>query len=141
MKAYVRAVIKSRFPASLSDFERQELEADGLELYARGLRGRALGNALIDRWHTFQRGSRSGMNATGLAWEHGGEGMPGRNPGFERRLESRQALLAFRGEADLRDSRLIGRYLGLPSHRPLATGAAREIWPEIAAERKETFEL
>jgi hypothetical protein len=141
MKAYVRRVIASRFPRSLPGLVRQELELDGLELYTRGLRGKALGDALIDRSRAFQRGSRSGISATGLAWEHGGAGLPDPAPGFERRLESRQALLAFRGEADLRDPRVMGRYLGLPSARALPTGVARELWPEIEGERSDTFDL
>jgi hypothetical protein len=55
----------------------------------------------------------------------------------ERKAESLAALRVFRGEADLRDPLMMGRYLGVPSARALATAKAQEGWATIEAERAE----
>jgi hypothetical protein len=55
---------------------------------------------------------------------------------FEERIESLQALEMFQSIDDLRNPRLVGRYLyGTPSHRPVSTGGAPDVMDAILTER------
>lgn len=136
-KCYVQSVIDARFPR-LDDVEREEVEGDGLEFYVRGLRGRSLGNALIDRWRERHPGSRSASAPPPP------QPLPDTLPdvlvdeGFQRRLESYQAALILSGEADLGDSRLMGKLAdGVPSAAVVPTAQREGVWDSVQREREE----
>jgi hypothetical protein len=143
----------------ISAAEREELVADGLELvsrrYAELSPGASLRAALAgwlklrlrDRWRErhpeWRRNTRARTNYGVLAPTGLTEGWaPTRVPHLavdqSRLVESRLALASFRSEEDLRDPRQVGRYCGVPSRAALATGAARDVWATIAAERELT---
>ena len=136
-KQYIQIVISDRL-GELDGSEREELLGDGLELYTLGLRGRRLGNALIDRYRARHPGSRSenpppppeplpDTLSDGLVDED-----------FKRRLESYQAALIFRGEADLGDPRLMGKFFGgVPSAAVVPTGQREGVWDSVQREREE----
>jgi hypothetical protein len=153
IEAFVRAIAGEL----TSDWEeREELVADGLEFVSRRYRELAPGESLREalgrklKWHMldrrrerhpeWRRNTRTGesysLAPTGLAWEHEGEarGLPVGRDTAEVAL-SRLNLAIFAGESDLRDSRKTGAYVGVPSHRALATGQAGEIWAAIREER------
>jgi hypothetical protein len=136
-KRYIQIVTNDRL-GELDESEREELLGDGLELYTLGLRGRRLGDRLIDRYRARHPGSRSenppprsepvpGTLSDGLVEED-----------FERRLESYQAALIFRGEADLGDPRLMGKFFGgVPSAAVVPTGQREGVWDSVQREREE----
>jgi hypothetical protein len=130
----------------VDSIEREELIGDGLELIASGKRGKALRNALIDRYRSRHPGSRSANPpvATGLSYERVeslDDPLPGAlvSESYPRRVESYQALLVLKnGPAALGDTRLMGRIVGgQPSAAAVPTGQRTEIWERIERERAE----
>ena len=75
--------------------------------------------------------------ATGLAWEHAAAttaGMPATDDAAL--VQSRIAFQpVFKSEQDLRNPRLVGRYLRVPSAAGLASGVAQEIWATMEEEQ------
>ena len=157
VEAYVRTIVAT---LSLDNRdEDEELVADGLELVSRKhgeLRAGAslekalntwlswrLRDRLRERRPEWRRNTRAATAyalpcPTGLAWESG-EAEP-LSLAFDESplVDSRLALAPFRSEAELRDPRRIGGYLGVPSAAGVATGTAREIWTVMVEERGPT---
>jgi hypothetical protein len=146
--AYVASVVLT-ITREESEFEEFVSEGNALayERYASLAPGESLERALShwlesrlrDHWRKqhpeWRRNSRGATayalpTATGLAWEHAAAttaGMPATDDAAL--VQSRIAFQpVFKSEQDLRDPRLVGRYLRVPSAAGLATGVAREIW-------------
>jgi DNA-directed RNA polymerase specialized sigma24 family protein len=103
-----------------------------------------LESRLRDHWRTqhreWRRNSRAGTTyglptPTGLAWEHSATtaGIPLADEAAI--IQSRLRLELFKSEDDLRNPRLIGRFLGVPSHAGLPTGRSQDIWATHTQER------
>ncbi len=157
LHAYVRKIAR---PLASDEQELEDLTGQGILLaYERSLTlkedeslSEALSFWLESRLRDYRRSqhpewrrnTRAGTTSTlpsptGLAWEHSATtaGMPATDD--VGMIDSRLALHnLFTRKEDLQNTRLIGRYLRVPSAAALATGAAAEIWPAIEEEQAQT---
>ena len=154
LNAFVRKIART---ITQNEFELEELVDEGIALASerytelapgeslQEVLGGWLGYRLRDHWRKehrdVRRNSRAGTTyvlpiPTGLSWEHAATtaGMPAVTE--QKMIESRLNLSFITSAEDLRNPRIIGRVVGVPSYAAIATARSEEVWAAIREERE-----